>query len=140
MQTDNYPKGYLYRRIVEAKIFIDVHYALPIDLNNISEEAYFSKFHFIRLFKSAYGVTPHQYLIKVRIENAKLLLAKENPVSQVCFTIGFESISSFTALFKKLTGITPSAYQKMKMRKYEIIQDDPLHFVPACFASIAAKI
>lgn len=140
MQINNYPKGYLYKRIVQAKIFIDTHFEQPIDLRNVSDEACFSKFHFIRLFKSAYGVTPHQYLIKVRIENAKLLLAKKKSVSEVCVAIGFESISSFTALFKKYTGKSPSSYQKIQMRKYEIIQDDPLHFVPGCFASILGKI
>lgn len=62
MKKDQYPKMYLYKRIVQAKLYIDNHYANNIDLNDISDEAYFSKFHFIRLFKSIYGKTPHQYL------------------------------------------------------------------------------
>ena len=47
-----YPKLYLYRRIVQAKLFIDSHYAGDIDLEQIADEAYFSKFHFCRLFKT----------------------------------------------------------------------------------------
>ena len=74
MTTEQYPKVYLYRRIVQAKLFIDNNYAENIDLDNISDEAYFSKFHFIRLFKNIYGKTPHQYLIFVRIEKAIELL------------------------------------------------------------------
>jgi len=68
---DQYPKVYLYRRIVQAKLFIDRHFAEKIDLTNIAEEATFSKFHFIRLFKKVYGKPPHQYLISVRVEKAK---------------------------------------------------------------------
>src|SRR6187200_560356 len=112
MTIEQYPKLYLYRRIVQAKLFIDKFYSEKIDLDSISDEAYFSKFHFIRLFKSIYGKTPHQYLIRVRIENAKLLLTRDTPVSDVCFAVGFDSVSSFTGLFKKVVGTTPSTYQQ----------------------------
>ena len=71
-----YEKIYLYQRIVKAKLFIDTHYADNIDLHNISGQAHFSKFHFIRLFKSIYGKTPNNYLVKIRMDNAKILLAK----------------------------------------------------------------
>lgn len=76
---DQPPKIYLYRRIVLAKLFIDEHYAEDIDLDAIAGEASFSKFHFIRLFKMAYGKTPHQYLTRVRIEQQNCYWKKENP-------------------------------------------------------------
>jgi AraC-like DNA-binding protein len=88
-----YPKIYLYKRIVQAKIFIDTNYNLDIDLDNISDEACFSKFHFIRLFKKAYGKTPHQYLTVVRIEKAVELLQSGQQVSEVCYAVGFDSVS-----------------------------------------------
>src|SRR6185295_2134850 len=100
--TEEYPKFYLYKRIVQTKLFIDSHFAEKIDLNDIADEAYFSKFHFIRLFKNIYGKTPHQYLIKVRIERAKGFLQKNHSVTEVCFMVGFESLSSFTGLFKRV--------------------------------------
>ena len=84
MITEQYPKVYLYRRIVQAKLFIDSNYAKPIDVDNISDEAYFSKFHFIRLFKKIYGKTPHQYLTVVRIEKSLELLKNNIPVSEAC--------------------------------------------------------
>src|SRR5262245_747431 len=101
-----YPKVYLYRRIVQAKLFIDQHFSEKINLNNIAGEAYFSNFHFIRLFKQAYNKTPHQYLTSVRIEHAKQLLkSKHLSITDVCFEVGFESIGSFTSLFKRSTGL-----------------------------------
>ena len=91
MTTEQYLKVYLYKRIVQAKVFIDTSYADNINLDNISDEASFSKFHFIRLFKRIYGKTPHQYLTVVRIEKAKQLL-QDKPISEVCFSVGFDSL------------------------------------------------
>ena len=105
-------KDYLYARIIDAKLFIDKNYYSDIDLDAIANKAFFSKFHFIRLFKNTYGQTPHQYLVGVRITHAKRLLKTGKQVTEICFTVGFDSASSFTALFKKMTGYTPSAYQK----------------------------
>ncbi len=134
MSAENLPKVYLYRRIVLAKLFIDKNFAEAIDLDDIAGEAFFSKYHFIKLFKKAYGKTPHQYLTWVRIENAKLLLQTEATVADVCYSVGFEAISSFTHLFKRLIKITPSLYQQQqRLRKMEISKA-PLKFIPNCFA------
>ncbi|MEP7110568.1 MAG: AraC family transcriptional regulator [Ferruginibacter sp.] len=131
---ENYPKIYLYKRIVQAKIFIDTHFSDDIDLTNIADEAYYSKFHFIRLFKTVYGYTPHQYLIRVRIENAKTLLQKDFPVTETCFAVGFDSAGSFTELFKRYTKLSPSKYQQQFKKRQEQIQRVPLQFIPNCFA------
>lgn len=134
-QAENtYPKFYLYNRIVKAKIFIDKNYQDNIDLTNIADEAYFSKFHFIRLFKSIYEKTPHQYLTQVRIENAKQFLRLNYSVSDTCFMVGFDSITSFTGLFKKSEGKTPSEYQRQNRLREEKIKATPLCFIPNCFA------
>ena len=134
MTTENYPKVYLYKRIVQAKLFIDSNYADKIDVDNISDEAYFSKFHFIRLFKQIYGKTPHQYLTSVRIEKAVQLFQQYTPVSQVCFAVGFESLSSFGSLFKRTVGVTPSAFLQGQYQKKVQILNAPLTFVPGCYA------
>src|SRR5690348_8350240 len=131
---DNYPKIYLYKRIVQAKLFIDGHYSDNIDLDNISDEAYFSKFHFIRLFKTVYGKTPHQYLTRVRIDKAKEFLQNEVSVTDTCFAVGFDSITSFTALFKKYTKLPPSEYLQQYKKRKEQIKEVPLQFIPNCFA------
>jgi AraC-like DNA-binding protein len=134
MNAASYPKMYLYRRIVQAKLFIDQHYPEALDLSAIADEAYFSKFHFIRLFKTAYGRTPHHYLIKVRIDHALGLLAKDIPVAEVSMRVGFESSTSFAALFKKQTGMSPSVYQRRQRIRKMMYQASPLTAVPNCFA------
>lgn len=131
---NHYPKLYLYRRIVQAKLFIDTQYAEPIDLSNIADEAYFSKFHFIRLFASIYGKTPHQYLKYVRIENAKQLLKKGYSVSEACYAVGFESASSFSGLFYKSAGISPSKFASFFKESESEKRQKPQAFVPSCYA------
>jgi AraC-like DNA-binding protein len=125
---------YLYRRIVQAKLFIDANYSKQIDLESIASHAFFSKFHFIRLFKNIYNRTPHQYLTFVRIEKAKLLLKQGVAVSEVCYSVGFVSESSFTALFKRLTGRTPSDYKRRQQQKSRDIAAVPLKGIPNCYA------
>jgi AraC-like DNA-binding protein len=135
MKPEQYPKVYLYQRIIQAKLFIDNNYADRIDLDNISDEAYFSKFHFIRLFKKIYGKTPHQYLIFVRIEKATMMLRTGKAVTEVCYAVGFESLSSFGSLFKRIVGSTPSAFLEEQQQMKIQIAKSPLKFVPGCFVS-----
>jgi len=134
----SYPKVYLYRRIVQAKLFIDSHYQESLDLEAIADEAFFSKFHFIRLFKDSYGKTPYQYLTYVRIEKAKGLLKTAMPVAIVCYEVGFDSVSSFTGLFKRIVGQTPSAFQHQSLQRKAEISVMPLRFIPHCFAEAKA--
>src|SRR3978361_171898 len=121
-----YPQIYLYRRIVKAKLFIDDNYSNAIDLDRIADEAFFSKFHFIRIFKKIYGKTPHQYLTYVRIERSKILLDGSMSISEVCYEVGFDSITSFTGLFKRIAGQTPAAYQLHCYNRKQEIKKIPL--------------
>ncbi|MCG8575395.1 MAG: AraC family transcriptional regulator [Flavobacteriales bacterium] len=134
MKEDIHPKMYLYKRIVEAKLFIDRNYAQKIELENISSEASFSKYHFLRLFKQAYGKSPHQYLTEVRISAAKRLLEKGDAVGDVCYAVGFDSIPSFTRLFKKQMGISPKQFSLAQQKTAEQKAKQPFQFIPNCFA------
>lgn len=134
MNEQPYPKQYLYRRLVQSKLFIDNNYTQNIDVECISDQAFFSKFHFIRLFKSIYGRTPHQYLSHVRIENAKQLLKEDISVTEVCFAVGFDSVTSFIGLFKSVVGKTPLVYKLQQHNLRAEVSIMPLKFIPGCFA------
>ena len=75
----------------------------------------FSKFHFSRLFKQFSGQTFYQYVSKKRIEQAELLLAREEmSITDVASASGFESLSAFIRMFKLIKGMTPTQYRKMR--------------------------
>lgn len=107
-----YPKVYLYKRVKDAKILIDRRYYEALDLDQIANEVYLSKYHLVRLFKEAYGTTPHQYIISKRMEKAKELLTMDLSITQVCQRVGFESVQSFSNRFKRLTTITPTEFRR----------------------------
>ena len=107
-----YSNIYLTKQVIQAKYFIDNNFSNNITLKEICKAGYISKYHLIRSFKRLYGKTPNQYLISVRISKAKELLRKDNSILEVCFAIGFDSPTTFAALFKKIVGLSPRSYKK----------------------------
>jgi len=95
-----------------ARRYIDRHYDAPITIRQLSDQVALSPYHFIRVFQRVYRQTPHQYLMQQRIAKAKeLLRTTDLPVTEVCIAVGFESLGSFSTLFRKVAGISPSAYR-----------------------------
>src|SRR5258705_10724275 len=113
-ETDNEPGSTtpeVLERLNRARKFIDLCYDLPLDLDEISSPACFSRYHFLRLFRQAFNKTPHQYLVERRIEKAKeLLSANELRVTDVCFEVGFQSMGSFSSLFDRSVSIQTITY------------------------------
>ena len=83
-----------------------------VALRDAAAVARLSPFQFIRRFKALFGETPHQLRIAARIDRARRLLAlTDRPVTDVCFDVGFSSLGSFSALFTRRVGRSPSAYR-----------------------------
>jgi AraC-like DNA-binding protein len=124
----------LYKHIAAAKIFIDKNYHAPIRLEQVARQALMSRFHFHRLFTQIYKITPHQYLTRVRMDAARILLAREGiSISDVCTEIGFESLGSFSALFSRESGYSPQYYRNIAWLKKKLVNEQPKRFVPHCF-------
>ncbi|HEY0100430.1 MAG TPA: AraC family transcriptional regulator [Pyrinomonadaceae bacterium] len=102
------------QRLRRVLAFVADNYERDLSLDDLAGEAGMSTFHFAREFKRATGTTPHQHLIKFRVEHAKALLAEgEMPLAEVGLRSGFSHQSHFTRLFRKLTGTTPQSYRLM---------------------------
>ncbi|MEO7924562.1 MAG: AraC family transcriptional regulator [Chitinophagaceae bacterium] len=123
----------IYQRIAAAKVFIDNNYHLAIDLEQISKKAFLSRFHFHRLFRQVYKRTPLQYITQKRLDKAKDLLSDNKPVTEVCNEVGFESIGSFSVLFKKEIGFAPQYYRNMAYKKKMEQKAQPKKAIPHCF-------
>jgi len=99
-------------KLKQVTDFIGENYSHDLKLAELAQVAGMSSFHFAREFKRTTGTTPHQYLIKFRVERAKALLAKnEVPLVEVSLRSGFSHQSHFTRLFRKITGTTPHSYR-----------------------------
>ena len=133
---EQYSKQYKYRQIVKAKLFIDKNFSEAIDLNQIADQSHFSKFHFIRLFKNIYDITPNQYLTAVRIEKAKSLLKINKSVNEVCISVGFDGVSTFKGLFKRETNYTPSDYKKQQSDLKFSMLNNPTKHIPNCLVKV----
>jgi len=128
-EAKNFPDLETLQRLGRAREFIDHCYDHPLSLDQISEKACFSRYHFLRLFRQVFNKTPHQYLIERRIEKAKELLSSEQlRVTDVCFEVGFQSLGSFSSLFHKYVGHAPITYRE-KARQRELAKRK----VPGCF-------
>ena len=113
-----------------AREKIDTHYAEPLDLDELARTAHFSRYHFLRAFRTTFHATPHEYLTRKRVERAKELLAESQlTVTEICFAVGFESLGSFSTLFHKIVGWSPSIY---RARAWEM-RKNPLRFIPNCY-------
>jgi AraC-like DNA-binding protein len=120
----------VHERLWRARRYIDECYDLPLDLNEISKQACLSRYHFLRLFRDTFATTPHQYLIQRRIEKAKELLRLRGlSVTDVCFEVGFQSLGSFSSLFRRCVGHAPVSYRKRER--------ESLRKVPACFVTMS---
>jgi AraC family transcriptional regulator len=101
----------LYKRIIQARIYMSDNLSSTVTIDEIAAEACLNKFHFLKVFKNCYGVTPHQYFLKLKMERSvNLLRTGKFTVSEVCLMSGFESHGSFTNLFRKFYGAPPSHF------------------------------
>ncbi len=100
------------RHLTRAKDLADAHYADPLSVDDLAAAAGLSRAHFSREFRVAFGETPHAYLLTRRLERAAALLRNtDRSISDVCFSVGLQSIGSFTTSFKNAFGVTPAAYR-----------------------------
>lgn len=113
------------RRAVEAALWIDAHSREVIDLDSTARETGLSSFHFLRLFGSVLGVTPHQYLVRSRLRHAARLLAEDTrSITDIAYDVGFNDLSNFVRTFHRAAGVSPRRFRQLA--KGERIRNFPL--------------
>jgi AraC family transcriptional regulator len=107
----------LYRRLLRGRDYILSSLCEPILLDDIAREACLSPYHFHRTFSQVFHETPHRYLTRHRLERAcHLLRQTDRSVTEVCFECGFESLGSFSSLFRRRFGVSPRAFRAARTR------------------------
>jgi len=101
------------RRAIEAAHWIDAHSAEPVGLDAAARAAGLSPFHFLRLFRSVLGVTPHQYLVGTRLRHAARRLAGgADSITDVALDVGFGDLSNFVRTFRRAAGVSPRRFRQ----------------------------
>jgi AraC-like DNA-binding protein len=112
------------RRAVETALWIDAHSHQQIDLEQAAGQAGISPFHFLRLFSSVLGVTPHQYLVRSRLRHAARLLADNDiPITDVAYDVGFGDLSNFVRTFHRAAGVSPRRFREGSRGMRKIFQE-----------------
>jgi AraC-like DNA-binding protein len=102
----------VFRAILQAKLLIDERITENLSLEQMAFETGISKYHFIRVFKAAFGISPYQYQIRRRLENAKLELSKGVSILDTAFAHGYSDLATFSKAFKQVFGQAPSKFLK----------------------------
>jgi AraC family transcriptional regulator len=101
----------IFKRVSFAREWIEANCCSRISLEQIAAVANMNSQHFLRMFKQVYHITPHQYVIGCKLEKAKQLLqSTQLTVAEICNTIGFESVYSFSLLFRRRFGVPPRTW------------------------------
>jgi len=133
-QTSQTIPAETYLNLWHARGLMDRQLEEPLDLAQVARVAHFSPYHFLRLFRQAYGETPHQYLTRRRIERAKeLLTGSDLSVTAVCLAVGFSSLGSFSTLFRRYVGHPPQHYRARVYQSVWIVERAAPVFVPMCY-------
>ena len=100
------------RHLLRAKDLVDARYSEPLTVDDLARAAGLSRGHFSREFRSAFGESPHAYLLTRRLERAAAMLRNtDRSVTDICFSVGLQSLGSFTTSFTRTYGLSPSAYR-----------------------------
>jgi transcriptional regulator GlxA family with amidase domain len=122
-------------RLRRVRDHLAAHPDQPIDLEAMARSACFSKFHFLRLFRQAYGDTPGRFLSQLRLARARALLeTTDRSVTEICLDVGYESLASFSSAFRRFAGVPPQRYRRRWIAVPRAAAT-PLR-VPACFLAM----
>jgi AraC-like DNA-binding protein len=123
-----------YVRLCRARDFLAAHYTRRLTLDEAARVACLSPYHFHRLFSSAFKETPHDFLTRRRIQDAQHRLILDNePVTEICFSLGYESLGSFSSRFRRVVGNSPANYRKDVRRVFAVPALWRVQTIPYCF-------
>lgn len=101
------------RHLLRAKDLADARYFEPLEVDDLAAAAGLSKAHFSREFRRTFGESPYVYLQTRRLERAAALLRNtDHSVAEICLEVGLQGVGSFTTSFKRMYGMTPTAYRE----------------------------
>jgi AraC-like DNA-binding protein len=125
--------GAALRRLLNARDLVHARLEEGVALARLADEAGLSRAHFCRSFRRAFGVSPHEYLVQLRMHQAQNLLAKGASVTEACFGVGFSSLGTFSRVFAARYGESPRAWQRRVRVTLPSAELWPAVWIPGCY-------
>ena len=127
-----------FRRLCRGRDLLAAEYHSRVLLRQAAREACLSEFYFHRLFRAAFGETPHDFLTRLRMDRARRMLASERGVTEVCFEVGYESLGTFSSKFRAQFGQSPAQFQREIRCIFGYSAPWRILMIPACFLQLRA--
>jgi AraC-like DNA-binding protein len=129
----------LFVRLCRSREYLGDCANAPVRLDQAARLVYLSKYHYLRLFTAAFGETPLEFVTRVRMERARsLLLSSEWSVTEICLEVGYESLATFSARFRRFAGCAPSEIRSQLRRSCAMPSLAAIYNVPTCFFPVSS--
>jgi len=124
----------MFVRLCRSREYIGDYANTSVSLDRAARVACLSKFHYLRMFATAFGETPGEFSTRLRMERARaLLLANNHTVTEVCMEIGYDSVATFSNRFRRFAGASPSELQRRARTSLAMPSMAAIYNVPSCF-------
>ena len=127
------------KRLLRAREVLHDGFAEPLTIGDLANAAGLSRFYFLRSFARVFGTTPHAYLVSLRLEHARRLLARGDSVTETCMAVGYDSVGSFSTLFTRHVGRSPRAWKRHARSVMTVPELGPALWVRSCFPMLYAE-
>lgn len=127
------PRPVTLKRLVRARDQLHASLHEGVSLAELAKQAHMSPSYFLRAFRQVFGETPHAYLINLRLEHSRRVLARGGSITEACFESGYSSVGSYSALFARRFGLSPKRWQQRVRCLVQAPELWPAVWIPGCF-------
>lgn len=124
-----------FKKLCRGRDYLAAHYTEPYSLSRAAQEACLSPYHFSRVFTEVFAESPYEFVVRLRLREAKTLLVQDNmSISDICSAVGYSSLGSFSSLFQKHLGASPKSFRRRMWQLSSQVRTFPYQSIPMCYA------
>jgi len=128
-------RHFQYKKICSGRDYLQEHFSDSFNLSEVAKYSCMSQYHFSRIFTNVFGESPNTFVARLRIEKAKnMLITEKFSIGEICERVGYTSIGSFSSLFKKQVGMSPTQYRRKLWGLSNESLSFPMQSIPLCYS------
>ncbi|MCF6262393.1 MAG: AraC family transcriptional regulator [Xanthomonadales bacterium] len=128
-------RHFQYKKICLGRDYLQEHFSDSFNLSKVAKYSCMSQYHFSRIFTNVFGESPNTFVARLRIEKAKnMLITEKFSIGEICERVGYTSVGSFSSLFKKQVGMSPTQYRRKLWGLSNESLAFPMQSIPLCYS------